>query len=91
MTAVHCDIFGVYDMLSHKGGETFYHQVTAINMKSKKFKKIKKRGISGFIWCRTDDRDEIVYRVFFVDCKDLTVKEKGEVEYVEDTESVPTT
>jgi len=49
--ASHVDIFGVYDLISIKEGIAHLHQVTAINMKSNKIKKMRKLGAIGLLWC----------------------------------------
>ena len=49
--ASHVDIGGCYDLISFKDGTLHLHQVTAINMKSNKIKKMRKLGVIGLLWC----------------------------------------
>jgi hypothetical protein len=67
MGKVHHDVFGIGDLISlSKERELFLHQVTSINMKSKKEKKIRTLGVRCILWVYDSDKKEEEFRIFEV-------------------------
>lgn len=83
----HIDLFGIYDLVSYtekNEGVVLFHQVTYLNMKSRKAKNIMKVGIPGLLWCRTKTPNEIEFRVFLVNPPEKSVKEIGKFKLEEE-------
>jgi len=82
---VHVDVFGVYDLISYKEGITHYHQVTSLNIKSRKVKKIRTSGIlPGIVWCDAPIKGKSRFRRFVVREELLNINDSWEINPVFD-------
>ncbi|MCL6542073.1 MAG: hypothetical protein K6T87_16070 [Roseiflexus sp.] len=61
----HVDLFGAYDLISidKKTGLVFFHQITSINAKTRKIKKMSQIPVYSFLWCKNKDKK---FRLFLI-------------------------
>ncbi len=73
----HVDFFGLFDLISYRPEAGYeFHQVSILPNKSKKEKAILRRGHRGFLWLRTKQNRNVIYRIFRIE------KETEEIETV---------
>ena len=62
---VHCDIFGIFDIVSCYQGIYYFHQVSTLDHKANKVKAILDVKMSGWVWARVSN-GRVFYRIFIV-------------------------
>jgi hypothetical protein len=83
MGKVHHDIFGIGDLISlSSGGQLFLHQVTALNLKSKKEKKIRTLGAKCLLWIYDSDNKGGDFKIFGVSPKETVELKIEEGEFI---------